>query len=86
MLRKSNGSQPNPQSAEVLKHSLKCSPHLLRVLSLKVPQVDSTSWYLCSLQPSQTSRCWKYLLEDVDRQIHGEVGVEGRALWAEGQW
>lgn len=25
-------------------------------------------------------------LEDVDRQIHGEVGVEGRALWAEGQW
>lgn len=25
-------------------------------------------------------------LEDVDRQIHGEVGVEGRVLRAEGQW
>lgn len=57
-----------------------------QLLSLKVLQVDSASWYLGSLQPSRTSRCWKHLLEDVDRQIHGEVGVEGRALWAEGQW
>lgn len=82
--KSSEVSLPTPLSSEVLKCSLEHGPCLLRLLSLKVLQVDGTSWCLHSLQPGRTPRCWKHLLEDVDRQIHGEVGVEGRTLWAEG--
>lgn len=36
------------------------------------------------MNSTEKKNCRHPDLEDVDRQIHGEVGVEGRTLWAEG--
>jgi hypothetical protein len=57
-----------------------------RSVAASKPCYNLLTWETWDEFYEKSKNCRHPDLEDVDRQIHGEVGVEGRALWAEAQW